>query len=108
MLFRSFDILKGSKNLLKKFNPIIYCEFDYEYIKEKNKILKFLKNFDYIFYDHITPLFNINNFKENKLNIFRNIFSYMFLALPKKKIDLDMDLILAKHSCKEVDIKTSN
>jgi FkbM family methyltransferase len=103
-----FDILKGSKDLLKKFNPIIYCEFHPNQIKEKNKILNFLKNFDYIFYDHMTPLFNINNFKENKLNIFRNIFSAMFLAFPKKKMNLDNDLILAKHSCKEIDIKTLN
>lgn len=102
------DILKGSQSLLEKFHPIIYCEFDPQNIKQKLKILNFLNNYDYIFYDHITPLFNINNFKKNEENIFGNTISAMFLSVPRKKIDLIFDLILAKHNCRAIDLKTLN
>lgn len=103
-----FDILKGSQNLLERFHPIIYCEFDLQNIAEKLKILNFLNNYDYVFFDHITPLFNINNFKKNEENIFGNTISAMFLSVPKKKRDLIFDLKLAKHNCKEIDLKTLN
>ncbi len=103
-----FDILQGSQNLLEKFHPIIYCEFDLQNIKEKLKILNFLNRYDYVFYDHITPLFNINNFKKNEENIFGNIISTMFLSIPRKKRDLIFDLKLAKHNCKEIDLKKLN
>lgn len=103
-----FDILKGCQNLLEKFHPIIYCEFDLHNIKAKLKILNFLNNFDYVFYDHITPLFNINNFKKNEENIFGNTISAMFLAVPKKKMDLIFNLKMAKHNSKEIDLKKLN
>lgn len=103
-----FDILRGCQNLLGKFHPIIYCEFDLHNIKAKLKILNFLNNFDYVFYDHITPLFNINNFKKNEENIFGNTISAMFLAVPKKKMDLIFNLKMAKHNSKEIDLKKLN
>ena len=97
-----FDILKGGKKLIDKFLPIIY----FEYVpqdKEKNiEIFKFLNSFGYISYSHVTPIFNLNNFRKNNINVFSNMVSFMILSIFNKKIDTIVELMLLKNLCKRI------
>ena len=97
-----FEILEGSKYLINKFHPIIYFEFIPG--KDPNTLnsINFLDSFGYVFYSHITPLFNIDNFNKNKVNIFSNISSFMILSIPSSILDAALKLILNKHYCKKI------
>ncbi len=73
------DVLKGAKNLISKFKPMIYVENDRQ---EKSKeLIELIQSYGYELYWHLPPLFNPNNFKKNKKNIFGNIVSVNMLCV---------------------------
>jgi hypothetical protein len=97
-----FEILKGGKNLINRFHPIIYLEFIPGENLKTIEILNFLDSFNYISYTHITPLFNVSNFKKNEVNIFTNISSFMILSIPRSSLETTLELILIKNYCKKI------
>lgn len=97
-----FEILKGGKDLINRFHPIIYFEFVPGEVSKTLEILIFLASFNYISYTHITPLFNVSNFKKNEVNIFSNISSFMILSIPRSSLDITLGLMLNKNYCKEI------
>ena len=97
-----FEVLKGSKDLISSLNPIIYFEFDPKKGIDTVQILNFLESFNYIFYRHITPLFNFNNFNKSDVNIFPNISSFMILSIPSSRLDVTLELMLYKNSCEKI------
>ena len=97
-----FEILKGSKDLISSLHPIIYFEFDPKKGIDTVQILNFLDSFNYIFYRHITPLFNFNNFNKSDVNIFPNINSFMILSIPSSRLDVTLELMLHKNSCEKI------
>lgn len=92
------DVLHGSKELINKFQPIIYFEFEPEQNLVTQEILKFLDPLGYSFYYHITPMFNFNNHKNNKENYFSELKSYMFLCIHNKKINSSLEEKLNKNN----------
>ena len=75
------DVLEGAAKTLTRSKPIIY--FDNDGRDEPLKLINFLFEKDYRLYSHQPPLFNKNNFYENKTNIFENQSSNNVLGIPK-------------------------
>jgi len=89
------DVLKGAYKTIKRCSPLIYTETSPAKFSEKQKkytkfsadtveILEFMKEFDYVPYYFISPLFNPDNFFVNNKNIFGNTASIALFFYPKK------------------------
>lgn len=63
--------LEGAKETIEKFKPILYVEDDRE--EKSLNLIEKIKSMDYIIYRHLAPLYNPNNFFENKENVFLNL-----------------------------------
>lgn len=74
-------VLKGAKELIKKFKPIIYVENDRQ--EHSKNLIELLWSLDYKMYWHLPKLYNEDNFFKDKENIFGNIVSVNMLCLPK-------------------------
>lgn len=62
--------LQGAKKTIKNLNPLLYVEDDRE---DKSKALyEYIWSLDYVIYKHLAPLFNPNNFFDDKENVFIN------------------------------------
>jgi FkbM family methyltransferase len=88
------EVLKGAAKTIKKFSPIIYAEtppanFDLKkkvyknFDKETLDVVAFLREFDYVAYYFISPMYNPDNYFLNKSNIFGNTASIAVCAMPK-------------------------
>ena len=88
------NVLNGGKNSINKHRPFLYIEND-----RKNKsenLLSFLLENNYDCYWHTSNLFNMDNFKKNKINVFDKIYmSLNVIAIPKEK-GINLDLIKIK------------
>jgi len=92
------NVLNGSYYSIKKHRPVIYVENDR---KEKSPdLLEFLLSESYNCYWHISNLFELNNYKNNNINVFDiNYVCVNVLAIPSelnlnvnlKKIDSNLD-----------------
>ncbi len=88
------DVIKGAKELIKKFRPIIYIENDRQ--EHSKNLIELIWSLDYKIYWHLPRLYNENNFFNEKDNIFGNIVSVNMLCI-HKDIDIkvsDMDEVL--------------
>ena len=97
-----FEILKGCKNLINKFSPIIYFEYSSRQDPNTLESVNFLDSLDYVSYSHVTPLFTVDNFNKNKVNIFSTSASFMILSIPIGMLDTALELILIKNNCKKI------
>lgn len=87
------DVLKGSKDTIKRARPFLYVESESK--EESKKILDFLDEFDYKCFFHRPPLFNIDNFFGNDNNVFDKVENNMvnmivsgnIFAYPKEKTE---------------------
>ena len=82
------DILKGGRNFLKKFRPILWIENHQSY---PNKINKFLLENDYDAYWAYSRVFNKSNFFINENNYFDELATLNTLAIPKEDDRFSMD-----------------
>ncbi|MAI29152.1 MAG: hypothetical protein CMP38_02970 [Rickettsiales bacterium] len=82
------DILKGGRNFLKKFRPILWIENHESY---PNKINKFLLENNYDAYWAYSRVFNKSNFFINENNYFDEIATLNTLAIPKEDNRFSMD-----------------
>ena len=81
-------VVKGAKKLIEKFKSFLYLENDRT---EKSKeLIELVFNYGYKLYWHFVPMFNKNNYFENKDNIFPNLISFnMFGVHPSIRINLE-------------------
>ena len=82
------DILKGGRNFLKKFRPILWIENQESY---PNKINKFLLENDYDAYWAYSTVFNESNYFINENNYFDEMGTLNTLAIPKEDNRFSMD-----------------
>ena len=75
------NVLKGAKNFIKKFRPIIWIENHREY---PNFLNKYLLNIDYKPFWATTMLYNPNNYFINDNNYYVNSATTNTLAMPKE------------------------
>ena len=75
------QVIDGATNLIKKFKPILYVENDR--VKKSKDLIKTIFGLGYDIYKHNPPLFNPNNYENNKENIFGNIISKNLLCIHK-------------------------
>ena len=84
-------VIKGAKELIKKFRPIIYVENDRQ--EHSKNLIELLWSMDYKMYWHLPKLYNKNNYFKDNENIFGNIVSVNMLCLHNdsliKIIDMD-------------------
>ena len=88
------EVIKGAKELIKKFRPIIYIENDRQ--EHSKNLIELIWSLDYKIYWHLPRLYNENNFFNEKDNIFGNIVSVNMLCIHKDiniKVS-DMDEVL--------------
>ena len=81
------NVLKGARELIRKFQPIIYAEANPPQPgdKENKRIPLFewlRKNFGYHIYNHTPLLYSSENYFGNPVNVFANIASINVLCLP--------------------------
>lgn len=73
--------LRGAEATIKKFKPAIYVECDR---KEKApSLIRYIDSLNYDLYAHVIPLFNPNNFRGNRENIFGNTVSKNILGVSR-------------------------
>ena len=75
------NVLKGAKNFIKKFRPIIWIENHREY---PNSLNKYLLNIGYKPFWATTMLYNPNNYFINDNNYYVNSATTNTLAMPKE------------------------
>lgn len=81
-------VIKGAKELIDKFRPIIYVENDRQ--EHSKELIELLWSLDYKMYWHLPRLYNKNNFFNEEENIFGNIVSVNMFCIHK---DLDIKVI---------------
>ena len=74
-------VIKGAKELIDKFRPIIYIENDRQ--EHSKELIELLWSLDYKMYWHLPKLYNENNFFNDKENIFGNIVSVNMFCIHK-------------------------
>jgi FkbM family methyltransferase len=79
--FMEIEVLKGAEQLIKKFNPVLYFEFD---LKTNKDLFKYVDSLDYDMYYHISMMFNPNNYNKDLEDLFPDGTSNMIFAVPKK------------------------
>ena len=81
-------VIKGAKELIDKFRPIIYIENDRQ--EHSKELIELLWSLDYKMYWHLPKLYNKSNFFCQEENIFGNIVSVNMFCIHK---DLDIKVI---------------
>lgn len=89
-------VLKGAKELVKKFKPIIYVENDRQ--QHSKNLIELLWSMDYKMYWHMPKLYNKDNFFKDDENIFGNIVSVNMVCIPKDSSINVLDMIEVKDS----------
>jgi len=75
------EVLKGSKKLIKKFKPYMFVEND-RFDKHK-KLVSYIDSLGYDMYWQMAPLYNKENFFNDKENIYGKLLSANMLCIPK-------------------------
>jgi len=73
------DVLKGANKLIEQHKPILYVKNDD--INGSKELIELIQSYGYKLYWHICSLYNPNNIKQEKENIFKNIFSINMLCI---------------------------
>ena len=81
-------VIKGAKELIDKFRPIIYVENDRQ--EHSKELIELLWSLDYKMYWHLPKLYNKSTFFCQEENIFGNIVSVNIFCIHK---DLDIKVI---------------
>ena len=75
------DVLRGARQLIARFQPVLYVENDRP--QHSGELIGFIESLGYDMYWHKPPLFNVDNFMKNPTNVFGTIVSLNMLCLPK-------------------------
>lgn len=74
-------VLRGGAELIQRHKPILYVENDRE--ERKAELIRYIDSIGYDMYWHKPPLFNPDNYFQNKENIFDRIISLNMFCVPK-------------------------
>ncbi|MFZ5571689.1 MAG: FkbM family methyltransferase [Thermodesulfobacteriota bacterium] len=82
------EVLKGGSSLIRACNPVLYVENDRQ--EKSADLVAYLSELGYDLFWHLPPLYNPDNFFQNRENVFGTIVSQNMLCLPKTA-DYKMD-----------------
>jgi FkbM family methyltransferase len=77
------DVLVGARKTIMRSRPLIYVENDRP--KNKQRVVDTLFAYGYRVWRHEPPLFNPDNFKGVKENLWPNVVSFNLIAAPEEK-----------------------
>lgn len=77
------DVLRGAMQTIERCLPMLYIEADRE--AKRPEVLQLLTELGYAAYWHMPPLYNPNNFFRCAENIFPNVVSINWLAVPEER-----------------------
>ncbi len=80
------EALKGAADVLAARRPLLYVENDR--VDKSDALVAWLHEHGYRMYQHYTRLFNPNNYRGQKLNVFGNLVSAMLFCVPNERRDL--------------------
>ena len=82
-------VLKGASKTIDELRPLLYVETDR--FDRAEELIKFIKDKDYVIYQHEAVFFNPDNFYEEKVNVFGDTISLNLLGVPREKsIDVNV------------------
>jgi FkbM family methyltransferase len=76
------EAIVGAADMIRECKPLIYCENDRK--SKSESLIACLKDLGYKSFWHATPLYNPDNIRKNKVNIFGEVWSLNMLSLPKE------------------------
>jgi FkbM family methyltransferase len=79
------DVLRGAKDTIQRFRPILYVEADRR--DKAEELMLLIRSMNYYTHEHLPPLFNPSNFRGNPQNDFGNIVSINVLCIPVEQIE---------------------
>lgn len=74
-----YQVLDGAKDLIDTHKPILYVENDR--VMKSQALIELIMSMGYKLFWHITPMYSVNNFKQNTENIFPKISSFNMLCI---------------------------
>ena len=80
------QVLKGALRTIGQFRPLLYLEANHA--ADRTELYRFVSDLGYRIYLHTILLFNPDNFRGEKLNVFGNWDSKMILCVPRERFDL--------------------
>lgn len=76
------EVLEGAKNTISRLRPVMYIENDR---KEKQEdLIAYTKSLGYRLFWHLPYMYNPNNYRNDKENIFEGIVSINMLCIPSE------------------------
>jgi len=76
------DVLEGARDTIMRLRPILYVENDRE--ENSHRLIALIQSYGYRLWWHLPPLYNPDNFRGDKENLFGNILSVNMLCLPQE------------------------
>ena len=83
------SVLKGAEKTIARCRPVIYVENDRA--KNSQELITWLHDHKYRLHQFTPPLYNPNNFRGYKVNVFGNVASIMLLCIPAERYDMHFD-----------------
>jgi len=86
------ELLEGARNTISRLRPTLYVENDRN--EHSHRLITLIQSMDYKLWWHLPRMYNPDNFRGDKDNLFGNIVSVNMLCLPKEsKTVVDMPRI---------------
>jgi len=79
-------VLQGAEQTIARCRPLLYVENDRA--DKSEALVSWIHAHGYRMYQHHAPLYNPENFRGNKVNVFGNIVSAMLFCVPNERKDL--------------------
>lgn len=83
------EVLEGARDTVARFKPILYVENDRA--EHSRRLITLIQSMGYRLWWHLPPLYNPDNFRNEKENIFENVVSVNMLCLPRE-VEVDINL----------------
>lgn len=77
------QVLRGAANTIKRHRPLLYVENDR--YQQSAELITLIKTFNYEIYWFTPPLFNPDNFKKNKQDLFPGVVACNMICVPAEK-----------------------
>jgi len=83
------EVLEGARNTITRLRPALYVENDRK--ERSHRLITLIQSMGYKLWWHLPRMYNPDNFRKDKENLFGNIVSVNMLCLPKEaKTVVDM------------------
>jgi hypothetical protein len=76
------EVLEGARNTITRLRPVLYVENDRT--EHSRRLITMIQSFGYKLWWHLPRMFNPDNFRGNKENLFGNIVSVNMLCSPQE------------------------